>query len=256
MRNKNKFGFTLAEVLITITVIGTVAILVIPTFNANIQKKRNATLLKKAYFNFNQVLDKIAMDKKCMGDLACTGLFAAGTTHDTLGQAIEPYFSVIKSCGVRTGEGCMPSSQNQNFEGTGTAAYWDSSNQYKFVTTEGITYMLENYVQTSGNTWANCVTNRSTGETGNMQQMCGSLRLDVNGPQKGPNRMGRDIFVFYITNGKGPLLYPSGGVDDNSNLWWKTPGSGVPRYCPATPIEANTNRCAGRVMEENWEMNY
>ncbi|MCK7521137.1 MAG: hypothetical protein MZV64_27335 [Ignavibacteriales bacterium] len=40
--------------------------------------------------------------------------------------------------------------------------------------------------------------------------------VDINGPKKGPNYFGRDMFRFYITNGKGALLYPYGGSDANN----------------------------------------
>ena len=87
-----------------------------------------------------------------------------------------------------------------------------------------------------------------------MAQLCGYVVIDVNGPTKGPNNYGRDIYYFWITNGKGAILYPLGGIDDNfnnTNHWWKTPS---PNSCSSG--DKSGLSCAGRVMEENWEMNY
>ena len=87
-----------------------------------------------------------------------------------------------------------------------------------------------------------------------MTQVCGSLYIDVNGPIKGPNNFGRDIFAFWITNGKGAMLYPMGGKDDNYIGWWKNPANGNPRYC--YPSITGGAWCSGRILEENWQMNY
>ena len=42
-----KIGFTLAEVLITLAIIGVVAVMTIPTLIANYQKKATATKVKR-----------------------------------------------------------------------------------------------------------------------------------------------------------------------------------------------------------------
>ena len=49
---KRKSAFTLAEVLITLGVIGVVAALTLPTLIANYQKKNLVTQLKKISFNY------------------------------------------------------------------------------------------------------------------------------------------------------------------------------------------------------------
>ena len=46
---KQKLGFTLAEVLITLGIIGIVAAMTIPVLITNYQKKTTATRVKKAY---------------------------------------------------------------------------------------------------------------------------------------------------------------------------------------------------------------
>lgn len=54
--NNKKFAFTLAEVLITLGIIGVVAALTIPTLIANHQKEVVGTRLKKFYSSFNQAI--------------------------------------------------------------------------------------------------------------------------------------------------------------------------------------------------------
>ena len=54
-KNRNN-GFTLAEVLITLGIIGVVAALTIPTLVANYQKKVTVTKVKKVYVTLNNAL--------------------------------------------------------------------------------------------------------------------------------------------------------------------------------------------------------
>ncbi len=85
-----------------------------------------------------------------------------------------------------------------------------------------------------------------------MTQICSEFDFDINGPKK-PNRLGRDVFLFFITNGKGALLYPFGGMDDHyggTNYWWNN-GSDQ-----CSTANKNGYLCTGRVMEKGWEMDY
>ena len=56
---KNK-GFTLAEVLITLAIIGIVAAMTIPTLISDYQDRVNVTKMKKNVFYFNQCIRVIS----------------------------------------------------------------------------------------------------------------------------------------------------------------------------------------------------
>ena len=60
--NKKFSGFTLAEVLITLGIIGIVAAMTIPALITKYQKQVAATQLKKHYSQLNQVLMRISDD--------------------------------------------------------------------------------------------------------------------------------------------------------------------------------------------------
>ena len=53
---KRKKGFTLAEVLITLTIIGVVAAVTLPTLNSNTGAVRNRALLKKGLYSLNSAV--------------------------------------------------------------------------------------------------------------------------------------------------------------------------------------------------------
>lgn len=243
---KKQIAFTLAEVLITLGVIGIVAALTIPTLINSYQKHQYVTQLKKAYTEFNQALLEITANEGAIGDIRSTGLFVDsgdGSAVQRFGDEITKYIKTSKNCGTAANLKCMPRLAAQNYDGTqGSPIPLDNGiGPYKFISLDGAGFYMS-----TGND--NCVTNWSRGKTGNMKQVCGQIYIDVNGPTKGPSVMGRDVFYFFLTNGHGPLLYPAGGVDDMAWGWWKDSAC------------IDTNRrgeyCTARVMEEGWNMNY
>lgn len=242
---KKNFGFTLAEVLITLGVIGVVAALTIPTLMANYQKTQYVTSLKKAYAQFNQVIKQLAADNGCTGDLVCTGLFTA--TNQKLGDEIIKYYKVLKNCQLSTSQECMPNSVKPNYDGSGTIlnyddnSYWEVSNAYRFITTDGIS------IAVSGGD-SDCSWDNSRHITGDLTQTCKEVVFDINGPTKGPNISGKDVFTFWLSNGRGPQLYPLGGLDDSNSGRWNN-------HC-FTGRDLSGEYCAARIIEENWQMNY
>jgi len=254
MSRGNK-GFTLAEVLITLGIIGVVAAMTIPTLIENNQKTQYVTGLKKAYTNFNQVLVQYSADNGCVGDLACTGLFQGGNDAASAAAAekLAPYFNIAKQCGIGV-SGCFPAKVSYNFDGSGVRDdSWNTATVgSKFITQDGIAFLIK-----SDST--NCGEIFSRGVTGDMKQYCGTIFVDVNG-NKGPNNFGRDIFYFNITNGRGPKLYPVGGQDDMIMRPWNdqddngTIDPPADWQCNGSIIDGWA--CAGRIMDEGWEMNY
>lgn len=242
-------GFTLAEVLITLGVIGIVAAMTIPTLIDNYQKTQYVTGLKKSYAEITEALRLMANDSGCPEDLKCTGIF--GSTASTLGNGLKKYFKLAKDCGVNLdpnneNQKCMSDQISGNYTGTQARVNY-STGWYGFITADGFGVSLA---------VDNCDTNWVPGKTNyNINRICGYMLVDVNG-FKGPNNMGRDIFEFLITNGKGPALYPYGGGEfaDYYNQAWKNPTTGDMVSCfSGNPTGTS---CAARIMEEGWQMKY
>lgn len=243
-----KNAFTLAEVLITLGIIGVVAAITIPTLVSKYQKQQYVTQLKKSYSQFNQVLKLMTADAGCSQDLRCTGMFSEDKTAETFGAEIVKYFNVAKDCGVAANGGCFSNDVAVNFDGTYRGNNMDVDGMYKFITADGTAFMIEHENQ-------DCLDgSRTTSRLHYMDQYCGQVIIDVNGPESKPNAFGRDIFIFYITNGKGALLYPNSGQD--SYIYWKDPDTGEQLYCGADETDKDGSYCAGRVFEEGWQMNY
>ena len=83
--NKNKFGknsFTLSETLITIVILGIIAVVVVPSIINNYQKRLTITKLKKAYATLEVAAANIAGNTGCLGkDIGCTGLLEQYTNN-------------------------------------------------------------------------------------------------------------------------------------------------------------------------------
>lgn len=178
MTGKRFFGFTLAEVLITLGVIGVVAAITIPSLINRTNDAELTAAFKKAYSVANQAY-KMAVQENGSG-------FGAWTVNTTLSytkfNALKAQLKVIKTCPFGTtikGE-CWASSGVGllNFGISSCGAFSNSAGgqarNETFVTQDGMFWMLYTYTATTG---------------------ADSILIDVNG-FKGPNDWGKDVYVF------------------------------------------------------------
>ena len=100
---KNKFlncinGFTLAEVLITLVVIGVVAAMTIPNVVYNNKKHEYSSKFKKFYSTMTQASIRAKADGKDWGDWAATHTSSSGNSSiaEFTEEYLFPYISVAK----------------------------------------------------------------------------------------------------------------------------------------------------------------
>lgn len=241
LKSTKMLGFSLAELIIAIGIVGIVANMTLPRLMTSVQNHQFIAALKNDYTTINQALRKMSDDYGCPGDLKCTPLGSGNTT--TAGDGIVQYLKVIKNCGnmsSTSNKTCFADYVSDHY--TGSSRYNGWSSGYNFITADGSSYEL----------WAlgaNCVNSGSALATSPLTKICGIMYIDVNG-LKGPNNVGRDIFEYMITTAKGPLLYPWGARD------------GGDAYITGTTFNScyTTNpdgfSCSGRIMDEGWAMNY
>lgn len=168
---KYKYGFTLAEVLITLGIIGVVAAMTLPTLIQNYQKQEVVSRLKKAYSVISQATERSKVDNGDIDqwewDLRTTDFFDKYITNN---------MQLTQNC--KLGQGCWNSS-NAIFDLNGNIA-------------ESITPYYR--VQLSDGTSVAMVNQYGTSPTDNHAH----ILVDING-NKGPNKYGKDCFAFTLT---------------------------------------------------------
>ena len=215
-------AFTLAEVLVTLGIIGVVSAMTVPTLMQNYQRQSYVTQLHKTYNEVSQALLRYQTDRNALN------LTEAGLSSQAAWNAMVPqYFKTVKVCDSSLTP-CFPETSSYK-KISGVAL---NANVYSVQTS---------YVLASG---ASVRFYRAV----NGNRIC-FLMVDVNG-KKGPNILGRDLFTLSI--------YNDGTIDDDGS---SAPLSEADRN---TLFERDCNGdtgagdygCFGKILNDNWQMNY
>ena len=106
--SKIKPAFTLAEVLITLGVIGIVAAMTLPTLIANY---KNKVLLNQAKNSYSKISNALLLVKTQNGYDSYADFFRPNTTNDELMQELSKSLQMTKICNAYRG-GCWTWKQN------------------------------------------------------------------------------------------------------------------------------------------------
>lgn len=189
---KPQRGFTLAEVLITLGIIGVVAAMTIPTLMQKTQQKEFTTAFKK---NYSVLLNAYNLSMNDNGVPSSWGLTDDQALNEQkLFDNLKPYLKILKVCGNSV-DGCWPS-EIYSFNNSWNGALNIISTRYWFTLQDGTSIGL-----------------LSTDHPDTDQQTF-VIYIDVNGLKK-PNTVGADIFQLGIINtGKISNYDPKTGVPD------------------------------------------
>ena len=199
-------AFTLAEVLITLGIIGVVAAMTLPSLVQNYKEKQTVVALKKFYSTMSQAFNSAKSEGIEPEDWA-TEKTADGYGADEFMSHIKPYLKILKDCN-HDKEGCLLTSKKyktlSNTEGDNIAR--TENGHTRFILSDGslVTFFLNS---------KDCKYQTTTaGNTLQLQNICGGLHVDING-NRGPNTYGKDFFLFYITKYG---IIPAGLPEDNT----------------------------------------
>ena len=196
-----KAAFTLAEVLITLAIIGVVAAIALPNFVANIQERVRKEQLRTAKYKLTLATDK----------MKSLGLLENQYTTEEFISELQKHLKLAKVCSTSNIVDCWPSDSIQiptkngittksvNTLTTGQAISalgigTKSTPTMGFVTLDGVS-MIMTYspkctpLEASRTySWSTIDNKPETNATTN----CISAVIDINGG-KGPNRLGKDV---------------------------------------------------------------
>lgn len=198
-------GFTLAEVLITLGIIGVVAALIIPSLINKTKDAETATAVQKAQSTLNNAVQRYMADNNCLGDLSSCGAYTDDDNAQKAWNAIKPYLNIAKDCGTATNQGCFSATPYKYLNPTLGTENFETDAYAKAVLSDGQLFRMSD-------TAGNCNADRSRNHSGPFFNICGWMGIDVNG-KKGPNVEGLDYFSWRVT--KTGQVYPYGSLDDS-----------------------------------------
>lgn len=176
-------AFTLAEVLITLGIIGVVSAITIPILQQNIQDKQFKEAAKAAYSKASQAVQLMKQDEG--GSLS--SYYGNGWAFVSV---FQKHFKVANSCNSgNCFDTATPGISYHTLSGNNGQYSFFCCGQ--FVTADGMFFGIQNSTAFSKI----------------------FISVDVNGYTKGPNIFGRDVYVFELLNDN---LVPMGG---NGTYW-------------------------------------
>ena len=219
---KLRFGFTLAEVLITLGIIGVVAAMTIPNLIANNKAKKLRSQYLKSYSTVQQVFKLMEAD-----DVSTDPNSYNRNEGNMFYKTFKKYLVGATDCYLKTSSPCYNFHSEKYKNLNGTAAVW----KYYFddgqiVLQDGTLLLFE---QPSG---------------------VGALYIwifvDLNGVSEPPNRLGYDLFLFYFADGELKAMGDKGTPYTNDTV-----------YCSlSNATSLNGASCAHRAKTESDYFNW
>ena len=231
----NKKGFTLAEVLITLSILGVVAAILIPNVIGHYRKNYTETRLKQAYSIMTNALDMAAVvsGKNTYGNMINDAISKSDKTGYFVQNYVIPYLSYKAMC-MQNDSVCEFYPNNlkhysggsqswiQGFDGTTSPNIGKPSFYARFLLKNGLVIGVWDGSGCSGKFY---------------------ILVDVNG-NKAPNQFGYDVFVFSIFPNQ-PSIVPVACRCSVNNDFTKVATSSC---------SGNGYECVFSIMRNNWKI--
>lgn len=231
-----KRGFTLAEVLVAMALVGVIASLTIPTFVSSSRNKANATKLATTISAVENAFTSMIASEGA-SDLTETEIIDGNGEVYDLEKKLGEYLKITKMGEVTP--------KYKKIGGTTLEEYKARNGFYLTKNGAVLGFEYQKYKPINPNKLKEITSSIKFG--------IAELVIDVNGMQS-PNTFGRDAFSFIL--GDDGSLYPAGSkefslVKNNSALAWDDPGSPYP-----CKNNSKTIGCTARLIENNFEVDY
>ena len=178
-------AFTLAETLIVMGIIGVVAALTIPNLNSSTADKEKVAKVMKAYSNIN---DAVGRAEAVYGPLNDWVQLASNDVDmfNRMGERITEFMKISKTCGTNKNQGCIGrkiyDKTSNDFVLFSLMAGDSADLGYKVILADGMSLSISGVYGTGD--WL--------------------FLFDIDGPNKGPSMLGKDIFSFTIVRNSSP----------------------------------------------------
>ncbi len=237
-----KKGFTLAEVLISLGIIGIVAALTTPALMQSVSSSKVGPSLAKAVENFEKANQMMLMQEDANSITSLLGVDYTKEGEGGYGDKLTDYIKISIEDDLTKVPTYKQYMNNEEYvpDTTREPAGW-ANNAY--TTEDRMVYYIFPEEKILPNGYANIPSN----------QKIGQVYVDINGYSR-PNKQAKDIFRFYLYN--DGTLRPYGGKlfdrtqpeDDyinNAELYWAAGG------CDKENGAVHPDTCAGSVFDNN-----
>lgn len=224
-------GFTLAEVLLTLSILGVVAAMTLPGLKISIDKQQSGPAFAKA-INTLEIANSLALSLQ-QGNARTLDQLTSTTKAYYFDEVLAPYVNWRKEPFEKS---------YYNYDMTALSLGTVSK---MYTTKDGITFLREdNNVPT-----ATTATGLGAGYSGKYYV----VYIDTNGNRTAPNVMGKDLFKVYVDT-KGTVI-PHGGATykeyfAGDAILWKT---GC--YSPKVTV-SDAASCAGSIADNGFKVIY
>ncbi len=244
-----KFGFTLAEVLITLGIIGVVAAMTMPSLINKYKISQYETGIKRTYSVVtNGFRNMIAGEGSELDNL---GIFSDNVDvfNEELDKALRKYFKVVKICKIGDTASCPGYDVKYLKSNTGTSISRFKADSYLIVyLSDGTMFSVEN---------KKC---EPTTEKPDVK-ICAWILADING-EKAPNTYGKDVFGLSSLTNQG-TLFPDASreyFEAYNSYYWRNNSNqcGEPdkKVSKSSESEISGQNCLARIMENSWKIDY
>lgn len=194
---KEKQAFTLAEVLISLTIIGVIAAITVPALIQRTNKQEYVSALQKTYSTLSQAANMIIAEHGSPASSTAGSNDGWAYSVDNIYNLFKSHLINAKECGTETAKCVMTFEKYLNGD-TYEQRYSQSNAIRSLILADGTIVHFNK--DTSGlsplcNTWM-----------WSTPSACTLISVDINGSRK-PNQVGRDIFGFAL---KKNGLVPAG----------------------------------------------
>lgn len=222
IENEKKFGFSLAEVLITIGVIGVVSAMAIPTLIQNIRERETVAKLQATHSILTQAVRLAEQESG-----GASGWVSGYTTSQdalSIAEYLKPHLKILQDCGIRdTDQVCIRREYKRRNGGNHDVRYATDTRYYKIILMNGTSVW-----------W------KSTDSEERRSGAFIEFFIDTNG-EKLPNQWGSDLFVF--------------SYEDETLKPWGAPKSYYPYTTSCLPKTSTGYGCAYYVIQ-NGNLDY
>jgi len=230
-------GFTLAEVLITLVIVGIIASITIPSIVAQHQKRELETRFTKTYRTIMQAVNLAIAEHGEMSkwDWKEKETYSLEEKDAFVKKYFVPYLNVVKFCPSDNSQGgCFPNEAHMYLNKSGSEFQY-TSKQPKVLLADGSSLLFSFDGKGSSRTFG--------------------INFDVNGVKK-PNVIGRDLFsVGYFMETEEIL--PTGvykinvAFDDETKAFTRFTDEEVENTCTS-----NGWNCTAKIIKDGFKMNY